>query len=87
MRTTVDLPDDLYRRAKSQAALQGRRLRDLVEEGLRRVLDVPMPGGGPVEVDFPLHRSRRPGTLTVTDVNRAHDEAALDEDEGRGATG
>ena len=41
MKTTVELPDDLYRRAKSQAALRGQRLRDLVEEGLRLVLSEP----------------------------------------------
>jgi predicted component of type VI protein secretion system len=41
MKTTVEVPDDLYRRAKAQAALQGRKLKDLVEEGLRRVLEVP----------------------------------------------
>jgi hypothetical protein len=39
MRTTVDIPDELFRRAKSEAALRGRKLRDLVEEGLRLVLD------------------------------------------------
>jgi hypothetical protein len=38
MKTTVELPDDLYRRAKATAALRGRRLKDLVEEGLRLVL-------------------------------------------------
>ena len=38
MRTTIDIPDDLFRRAKSEAALRGRKLRDLVEEGLRLVL-------------------------------------------------
>jgi hypothetical protein len=41
MKTTVDLPDDLYRRAKAEAALRGRRLKDLVEEGLQLVLDGP----------------------------------------------
>jgi predicted component of type VI protein secretion system len=41
MKTTVELPDDLYRRAKAQAALRGRKLKDLVEEGLRRVLETP----------------------------------------------
>jgi hypothetical protein len=40
MRTTVDLPDELFRRAKSEAALRGRKLKDLVEEGLRLVLDM-----------------------------------------------
>ena len=39
MRTTVDIPDELFRRAKSEAALRGRRLKDLVEEGLRFVLE------------------------------------------------
>ncbi|MGH9554173.1 MAG: hypothetical protein ACRD3W_32650 [Terriglobales bacterium] len=39
MRTTVDLPDDLYRRAKAAAAMRGLKLKDLVKEGLLRVLD------------------------------------------------
>jgi hypothetical protein len=38
MRTTVDLPDELLRRAKSEAALSGRKLKDLIEQGLRLVL-------------------------------------------------
>jgi len=39
MRTTVDVPDALYRQAKAEAALHGRKLKDLIEEGLRRVLE------------------------------------------------
>ena len=39
MRTTVDLSDELYRRAKAEAALRGRKFKDLVEEGLRWVLE------------------------------------------------
>jgi len=39
MKTTIELPDDLYRRAKATAALRGRKLKDLVEEGLRLVLE------------------------------------------------
>jgi hypothetical protein len=45
MRTTIDLPDDLFRRAKSEAALRGRKLKDLVEEGLRAVVDKTPPDG------------------------------------------
>lgn len=41
MKTTVEFPDDLYRRAKAEAALRGRKLRDLIEEGLRLVLENP----------------------------------------------
>jgi hypothetical protein len=38
MRTTLDLPDDLLKRAKIAAVKRGSTLRDLVAEGLRRVL-------------------------------------------------
>jgi hypothetical protein len=41
MKTTVELPDDLYRRAKAEAALRGRKLKDMIEEGLQLVLDRP----------------------------------------------
>lgn len=45
MRTTVELSDDLFRRAKAEAALRGRKFKDLVEEGLRQVLGSPDSGG------------------------------------------
>lgn len=41
MKTTVELPDELYRQAKAEAALRGRKLKELVEEGLRLVLHAP----------------------------------------------
>ena len=41
MRTTVELSDDLFRRAKSEAALRGKKFKDMVEEGLRKVLESP----------------------------------------------
>ena len=41
MKTTVEVSDDLYRRAKAEAALRGRKLKDLIEEGLRLVLEGP----------------------------------------------
>lgn len=39
MKTTVDLSDALLLRAKRYAAAQGKPLRAVIEEGLRRVLD------------------------------------------------
>jgi hypothetical protein len=43
MKTTVELPDDLYRRAKAEAALRGRKLKELIEEGPRLVLTAARP--------------------------------------------
>lgn len=62
MRTTVDIPDELLRRAKSEAALRGRKLKDLVEEGLRLVLVAPPAGG-----DAP---SQPPKKVTAHDLLR-----------------
>ena len=45
MKTTVELSDELFRKVKAEAALRGRKLKDLVEEGLRLVLETPRSGG------------------------------------------
>ena len=42
-RTTVRLPDDLVRHAKRKAASEGRPLTALIEDGLRRVVNVGVP--------------------------------------------
>src|SRR5579871_1305607 len=47
MRTTVELPDDLFRRAKAHAALNGVNLKDLVATGLELALDTPGQGASP----------------------------------------
>jgi hypothetical protein len=46
MKTTMEIPDDLYRLAKTRAAAQNRKVRDLVTEGLEAVLarDASLPG-------------------------------------------
>ena len=44
MKTTVELSEELFRRAKAEAALRGRKFKDLVEEGLRLVLQTPRRG-------------------------------------------
>ena len=41
MRTTLDLPDDLYRRTKAVAALRGSSMKDLVIRALRREMAQP----------------------------------------------
>lgn len=39
MRTTVEIPDELFRRAKSRAAMEGRKLKELFADYISRGLD------------------------------------------------
>ncbi len=39
MKTTLEIPDELYRQAKIRAASENRKMKDLVSEGLRLVLE------------------------------------------------
>jgi hypothetical protein len=39
MKTTVVLPDEIFRAAKARAALRGQSFGKFLEQGLRRVLD------------------------------------------------
>jgi len=38
MKTTLEIPDELYRQAKVRAAQENRKMKDLVSDGLRLVL-------------------------------------------------
>lgn len=53
MRTTLVIDDDLYRRVKAKAAMEGRKVTDVVEDGLRAAL-----GLGPTRPDLPDRSSR-----------------------------
>jgi hypothetical protein len=39
MKTTIEMPDELYRRVKIEAARRGTKVKNLVEQGLRLVLE------------------------------------------------
>jgi len=39
MKTTIDLPDELFRRAKAIAALRGESLKQLITESLEKELN------------------------------------------------
>ena len=45
MRTTIDIPEDLLRRAKAQAALRGIRLKDFVAKAVELALSEPKGSG------------------------------------------
>ena len=52
MKTTVEIPDELFREAKATAARNGAKLKDLVADGLRLVLSRTKPAKR--RVQFPL---------------------------------
>lgn len=49
MKTTVEISDELFRKVKAEAALRGRKLKDLVAEGLRLVLEAPESAASPAK--------------------------------------
>jgi hypothetical protein len=91
MRTTIDLPDELFRQAKARAALSGVSLRDLitrfVEHGLQ-LSDKPTPVVRPRRGDLPEiipPRGRRMPVLSSAEIQAILD--AEDAEAGRDRTG
>lgn len=84
MRTTIDLPDELYRTLKARAALSGMTLRDLVQRLVEQGLRQPAaPSRGPSHRDPPpvivAPRGQVIGALTADEARRIEE----DEDEAR----
>ncbi len=46
MKTTIDIPEPLYKRAKIRAVQTGQTLKSLVLVSLSRDLELPLPGSG-----------------------------------------
>jgi hypothetical protein len=64
MRTTVDIPDPLYRGLKARAATEGRSVRQLILRCVEAELQ-PNPTKRGRRVSLPIIRSKRPGTLKL----------------------
>jgi hypothetical protein len=67
MRTTVDLPDALFRKMKATAALQGMSLKQFITRAIEAEISKPRPTKG-YRVKLPLIRSKHPGTLNLTNA-------------------
>ncbi len=76
MRATVDLPDDLFRRAKAPAALRGDSLKDLVV----RAIETEIGGRNPAESGQRARRARLP--LIWLRSGRKLDLTGFDFDDG-----
>jgi plasmid stability protein len=71
VRTTVDIPDVIYRRLKSRAASEGRSTRALILRGVKELLKTTRRRAGR-KVSLPIVRSRRPGSVELDNV-RIHE--------------
>jgi hypothetical protein len=66
MRTTIDLPDGLFRKAKAVSSLRGATLKEFITAAVEHEL-----AGSSIRlearrVEFPLVHSKHPGSIRVT---------------------
>jgi len=79
MKATIEFDDDLYRQLKATAALRGKKVRELVNEGVKMVLDPSWkPGRKREPVEFPLIKSSRKKPLEIPDDIASRIELAED---------
>lgn len=64
MRTTVDIPDHVYRRLRSRAADERTSAKELILRGVEQVLKKPARKRRH-RVNLPILRSSKPGTLEL----------------------
>jgi hypothetical protein len=71
MRTTIEIPDDLFRRAKATAALRGSTLKELVVRALEREFarQLPEPKKGPPTTKLPVLPWKGKKKLDLTNFN------------------
>lgn len=59
MKTTLEIPDALYRQLKMQAAKDGLRMADVVSEGIQLAISARQRKHAPVKTSFPLIKAKR----------------------------
>jgi len=71
MQTTVNLPDPLYRKSEALAASRGATIEQFIVEAVKKEVQGNLRSGassayGDREVELPVIRSTRPGTLDLS---------------------
>ncbi len=70
MRTTIDIPDDLFRKTKATAALRGSTMKELVVRALEREVTKQRPSKGtPSRVKLPLLHLKSGKKLDLTNFD------------------
>jgi len=64
VRTTIDIPDEIYRRLKVKAAIEGQTVREIALRGIQR--EIEEPAAKPVRrLAEPILKSYAPGSIRV----------------------
>jgi hypothetical protein len=66
MRTSIDIPDTLFRRIKALAAIKGITLKEFITRAIERELDEKKEKTVKDRITGPLVPSDKPGSLTIT---------------------
>jgi plasmid stability protein len=66
MRTTIDIPDETYRKLKVKAALEGQTVREIALRGIQRELGPAEAQSPRKKFQIPVIRSEHPGKLHLT---------------------
>lgn len=66
MRTTIDLPDSLFRRVKAAASMKGLTLKKFITRAIEREIETQKAAfERQKQISFPLVPSRHPGSLQI----------------------
>jgi hypothetical protein len=65
MRTTVDIPDPIYRELKARAAREGTSVKQVILRSVKREMGAPQPEKSAKGLRFPLIASKQPGSLKL----------------------
>jgi hypothetical protein len=71
MQTTVNLPDSLYQKSEALAASRGATVEQLIVQAVAKEVEADLESGssgacGDREIQLPVIRSNRPGTLDLS---------------------
>ena len=81
MRTTLDLPDQLFRQVKAKAALEGATLKDLLKRYIESGLRQPTPLSGGVALRSRLPIVPKAGKATVPNLTPARQDKVEQEED------
>ena len=64
MRTTIDIPDEIYRKLKVKAALEGQTVREITVRAIQREIEQPAAAAGR-RLTEPILKSYAPGSIRI----------------------